>query len=112
MRAAFVIDAGLYGNAIMLRAVGPRGLGLTAGVGAGGAVLIQFFARQTAREWVRMLMSMVTRQESVVPLPRGAMDRSHYLADDDRLITSYMVRCVHMLVAISSPQNHSRMQQH
>ena len=96
----------------MLRAFGPRGLGLTAGVGAGGAVHIQFFARQTARGWVRMLMSMVTRQESVVPLPRGAMDRSHYLADDDRLITSYMVRCVHMLVAISSPQNHSLMQQH
>jgi hypothetical protein len=52
------------------------------------------------------------QQEAVVPLPRGAMDRSHYLADDDRLITSYMVRCVNMLVAISSPQNHSRMQQH
>jgi hypothetical protein len=61
MRAAFVIDAGLYGNAIMLRAFGPRGFGLTAGVGAGGAVHIQFFARQTARAWVRMLMSMVTR---------------------------------------------------
>jgi hypothetical protein len=40
------------------------------------------------------------RQEAVVPLPRGAIDGSHYLPDDDRHITSYMVRCVNMLAAI------------